>query len=61
MEKQIRGRSPAIDDNQIGVVQERKDAIHFTRSINVDELGLRMKALQRRVLVVGIDCNVADR
>jgi hypothetical protein len=54
-----RGRA-AVDHEQIGSLRSREHAVDFAAMFQVDEFGIRVEALERRVLVIGIDRAVSD-
>ena len=60
IDEQVRGGRAAVDHEQIGSLRSREHAVDFTAVLEIDELRLRVEALQRRVFVVAVDRAMRD-
>ena len=58
--EQVRGRGAAIHNNQIRCLQRGEDPVEFSAVVQIEKLRVRVKPLQRRILVVGINRDVGD-
>ncbi len=60
VEEQIGRSCAAIDYEQIGIFRSREHAVDLAAMLKIDELRLRVEALERRVLVVAVDRAMSD-
>ena len=60
IDEQVRGGRAAVDHEQIGSLRSREHAVDFAAVLKIDELRLRVEALQRRVFVVAVDRAMSD-
>lgn len=58
--EQVGGSGAAIHNDQIRLFQRPEDAIEFTPVVQVEKMRVWVEALQRRVLVVGVNGDVRD-
>ena len=60
IEKQLAGRRAAIHNNEVRPLQRTENAVNLAPVCQIQELGVRVKPLQSRTLVVAINGDVSD-
>lgn len=60
IDEQVSRGGAAVDHEQIGSLRSREHAVDLAAMLKIDELRLRVEALERRVLVVAVDCAMSD-